>query len=282
MTLIEEMQACATDISSPVVQRLYSMAYVSNQALTRLAEAALQEEWGTGLHGLRKLVAIQTLWAFDNGQVYTRGGEVVFVPTSLRTEGGQYLTLEYHRNSKGAAPAYLHGFIIGGFTCQACPTLLGGSPVVREGVGLFKSSTPPTTLAGCVVMYQHILQEERLPRIGEFQNLPGAAKKRLLEGAIQFGLLHELWQPMYYQGNICLAVPLFLSQENITATPDVVVVLRSRHAEDGGGWVALTTLPPSGCYGSARACSSSRSMMHPWMVSAWAVQIADSGASDEE
>ena len=282
MTLIEEMQASSLDLSAPVVQRLYNMAYVSTQALIRLAEAALQEDWGEGYHGLRKLVAIQTMWAFDNEQASTRGGEVVLVPTSLRTEGGQYLTLEFHRNSKGSAPAYLHGYVISGFTCAACPVLLGGTPVVRESANLFKPTAPPVTLAGCVVMYQHILQEERLPRIGEFRALPGAAKKRLLEGAIQFGLLHELWQPLYYQGNICLAVPLFLSQENITATPDVVVVLRNRREEDGGGWVALTTLPPTACYGSARACSSSRSMMHPWMVSAWAVQPVGGGDADTE
>ena len=38
MTLIEEMQSCVADVSSPVVQRLYSMTYVSNQALARLAD----------------------------------------------------------------------------------------------------------------------------------------------------------------------------------------------------------------------------------------------------
>lgn len=280
MTLIEEMQSSSIDLSAAVVQRLYKIAYVSMQALQRLAGAALQEEWGEGLHGLRKLVAIQTMWAFDNGQVYSRGGEVVLVHTSLRTEGGQYLTLEYHRNNKGDAPAYLYGFVVGGFCCAACSTMLGGAPVVREGAGEFRATEPPSSLAGCLIMYQHILQEERLPRIGEFQTLPGAAKKRLLEGAIQFGLLHELWQPMYYQGNICLAVPLFLSQENITASPDVVVVLRIRSIPEGGGWAALTTLPPCACYGSARACSSSRSMMHPWMVNAWANQHGDT--QDEE
>lgn len=251
-----DIEQLKKDIGSPYTtklnERLHSFAYVPMPVLQALAESALTENWGDGLHTLKKYLSVNIAWSIEQGQVTFADDQFYITAGHLQTRYGTPLYLVFMAGDRGA-PWKL---IKAGAHINA-PSL-PGAPEIPSGMAIPRG-------VEIVMQHDHMLRDNA-DRVAFLRDAPPVAQMCAISGAIQWSLNRKLHLPYWYYGSMNYLVPLYLrNREDITAAPDLVAPIQITNNQI----LVRTVLEPHMPYSNARVGFTRHDQLPPWMLSTW-------------
>lgn len=251
------------------VKGLHSFAYIPDDVLRRLAEIALDEDWGPAYFVLEKYLAEHVPLSLAQGRYTPFEGHLTLTAGSLQTRYGTPIYLVFEANRKpGAARWFLKEA-----TDRPRTTSLPQPPDLPEWPSIELNSE-------VVIAHEHILGDNR-ERVGFLESTPPVAQMCAVSGAIQWSIHRELAIRQLYFGTQSYFVPVYLtSREDITSAPDLVAPVQVQP----GYLVARTLLVPHMAYARARVVANRADQLPGWLTRAWhehsAQAVADSDDGD--
>lgn len=250
----ELLAALGNPMTNRVVDRLHNFAHVPNELLNKLADSALNENWGTNKYVLKKYLVVQIAWSIEQSQ-FTQGDNQFYVTAGhLQTRYGTPIYLAFERNRNlHQQPFYL----VAVESNMSAPTL-PIPPRIPE----------PTTIpvgVEIVMMHDHIL-DDNSDRVVFLKDTPRVAQMCAVSGAIQWSLNRRLQLPYWYFGQMSYVVPLYLSsREDITAAPDLIAPIQINPSS----LLVRTVLEPVMPYANARVAVQRHDQLPHWLLHAW-------------
>ena len=251
----EELLAALGDsVTNRVVDRLRRFAHIPNELLDRLAASALNENWGTNNHVLKKYLAVQIAWSIEQGQ-FTQGETQFYVTAGhLQTRYGTPIYLAFERNRNANREPF---YLVAVESNMSAATL----PVPPE----IPAPTAIPVGVEIVMMHDHIL-DDNADRVPFLRDTPRVAQMCAVSGAIQWSLNRGLHLPYWYFGQMSYVVPLYLSsREDITQAPDLIAPIQVNPSS----LLVRTVLEPVMPFGNARVAVQRHDQLPPWLLQAW-------------
>ncbi len=263
--------------TSRVLERLYSFAYISPKIIENIQRQALDEDWGKDFYVLKKYIAITVYWSLEQGRFAEYQDGFIVTAGLLRSRYSVPIYLRFERNNNPSAT-------------QPWALTFAGSGDNIKGVAELPAAPevpkPPEIPVGneIVVRDEHILGQ-RSDRVPFLQGVGAVAQICALTGAIQWSIYRGLQQLCWYFGKMQYYIPIYLqNQENITATPDLIVPIEIRQSTTPlSVRTALDPLTQTTYYSNIRPVVARADQLQPWIVSSWAAATkADPSDSVEE
>lgn len=258
--------------STKPVERLKRLTILPIAVIRSLIVNCVQESWGLNDFAFRKVLSIRVALAIERKQYIIedyKGNDTIIIHSGFVTETGFPLYLHFRENrNQDGPPLVLHTFLDE-------YSFMPSQPLPPPVFGWEAPALEPTTRVS--MTFEHVL-EERGHRLPFLMTMPKAAQKRCLEGAVLFGIRHELHQPYRYLDRFCQLVPVFLTSEDVTQRPDAAVALDCLN----GQWKMRTWLMAEDFYPAARALVLRANELQPWLLSAWHTFTSESNHIDED
>ena len=265
----------STKTSHLVKDCLYKFAYIPTTTIDILKEQSLDEDWGNNLYVLRKYIAITLYWSIEQARYIECQDGFIVTAGLLRNRYSVPLYLKFEKNNnKHRSQPWALTFAGSGDNFEVleypAPPEVPQAPQIPIGNEI-------------VVKDEHIIRN-RSNRIPFLQSVGTVAQICALNGAIQWSIYRGLQQPCWYYGKIQYYVPIYLhNQENITATPDLVVPLEIRQGTlPLFVRTALNPLEEITYYGNIRPIVARSDQLQPWIVSSWRDATKIVSDDDEE
>ena len=235
------------------VKGLHSFGFIPDDVIERLAEIALDENWGPKNFVLEKYMAEHIPLSLAQGRFSYFDGQLIITAGSLQTRYGTPLYLVFEENRSGQQPWMLRAA-----TERPRAANLPQPPDLPEW--------PPIALhAEVVIAHEHILEENR-DRVAFLNDTPPVAQMCAVAGAIEWSIHRNLAIRQIYFGELNYFVPVYLtSREDVTATPDLVAPVQVQP----GYLVARTLLEPHMAYPRARVVATRADQLPSWLIRAW-------------
>ncbi|MDR0816449.1 MAG: DUF3825 domain-containing protein [Desulfovibrio sp.] len=233
----------------------------------KLADMAITESWGQDNDYLNKYCVINFEIAYEQNLILENDNDefAVWRIGHLTTSDGLPIYALFEKNSmEGKQPYYLKTFVRGSkiFFSKRDGTKISVDPTPEE-----PNYEIPKYDNKKIIQYNwdHYLsdRETRIKEILKINN------ERITYVSI-FGaaeLSHRLWRqcatPQYHNGRFQWLLPLYITQANYSARPDLVATLD----EDGDNYLLRTLLPPEWAYPQARAVAVNTAQFRSWASS---------------
>lgn len=257
---------------SPRTQRLvrdclYNFSLVTPRAVNELNEQSLQENWGRELNVLDKYIAVTIYWSIEQGKFIEYQGGFIVAAGLLRNRYNVPLYLKFEPNQRNSLPPWALTYAGTGENFSddvelPPPPEVPKAPEIPRGNEI-------------VVKDEHILRDN-VERIEFLAPVSTVTQICALNGAIQWSIHRELYQPCWYYGKMQYFIPVYLkSQENITRTPDLIAPLEVRSGQFP--LLVRTVMNPlkqTSYYGNIRPVVPRADQLKPWIISSWNEAIA--------
>jgi Domain of unknown function (DUF3825) len=240
---------------------LYNFSFITPRAENQLNEQSLQENWGRDLNVLKKYIAVTLWWSIEQEKFIEYQDGFIVAAGLLRNRYNVPLYLKFEPNQRGPQPWTL--------------TYAGTGENFSDDVEL----PPPPEVPKApeipigneiVVKDEHILRDN-VERIEFLKPASTVTQICALNGAIQWSIYRELYQPCWYYGKMQYFIPVYLkSQENITITPDLIAPLEVRSGQFP--LLVRTVMNPikqTSYYSNIRPVVARADQLKPWIISSW-------------
>jgi hypothetical protein len=263
----ELLAALGDQYTNRVLERLHRFAFVPNELLDKLADMALNENWGNNNYVLKKYLAVQIAWSIEQGQFTLSENQFYVTAGHLQTRYGTPIYLAFARNrNQNREPFYL----VAVESNMSAPTL----PVPPD---IPAPSDIPTGVE-IVMMHDHIL-DDNADRVPFLQKTPRVAQMCAVSGAIQWSLNRRLHLPYWYYGRMSYVVPLYLSsREDITLAPDLIAPIQVNPSS----LLVRTVLRPVMPFANARVAVQRHDQLPHWLLQAWKEHAATATEAEIE
>lgn len=251
----EELLAPFEGHAAGSVPALHSFAFVPQDRIDRLADLALDENWGNANFVLRKYIAEHLPRSLAQGRYSWFDEQLVVAAGHLQTRYGTPVYIVFRRSTSGSQSPWSATAV----TDRPRAATLPQPPDLPDWPGIEPSSE-------VVIAHDHIL-EDRQDRVSFLNATPPVAQMCAVSGAIQWSIHRGLDIPQMYFGTQSYFVPVYLtSREDITAPPDLVAPVQVQP----GYLIARTLLLPYMAYPRARVAAFRADQLPSWLLRAWA------------
>lgn len=236
------------------VSGLNSFSHIPSEKLEKLANIALEEDWGGNFWVLKKYLAVYIPKIIQQNRYIWFEDQLITPAGFLQTRFGIPLYLAFEIN-------------LATDTQQLYLKWVGDNPKCKE------LPEPPTlpewpiiNLSSEIVIAANHILNDRADRVPYLQNTPPVAQMCAITGAIQWSLHRHLHIRQFYKDIPVYLVPLYLqNREDITTTPDLVAPIQVMPNR----LLVRTTLEPYMAYSSARMAVYRHDELPSWLLSTW-------------
>ncbi|MBD6616308.1 DUF3825 domain-containing protein [Komarekiella sp. 'clone 1'] len=255
--------------TSHVLEQLYNFAFITPTAIDNLNRQALDEDWGRDLNVLKKYIAITLYWSIEQGRFIEVTGGFIVTAGLLRNRYSVPIYLKFEQNTRSSNQPWALTFAGLGHDIDGVSEFPAAPEVPKS---------PEIPIGNEIVVKDEHILGERSERVPFLQGIGNVAQICALTGAIQWSIYRGLQQPCWYFGKVQYYVPIYLqNQENITATPDLVVPIEI--GQDNLPIFVRTALNPesqTNYYSNIRPVVARADQLKPWVVSSWATKVVSS------
>lgn len=249
------LKALGDPYTKDVVARFRKLAFISPNLVQKLADQALNENWGNNNFALEKYLAVHIPWAIEQCAFTTSENQIYIAAGHLQTRYGTPLYLVFERNDDTSYDQMLYCKFVG--SNPSAPALPNPPTIPR--------TAEINPAAEIVMLHDHILHENE-DRVPFLKDTPPVAQMCAISGAIQWSLNRNLQVPYFYFGKMNFLAPLYLqSRENITEAPDLIAPVQPNETN----LVVRTVLLPHMPYANARVAVERHDELPSWMLAAW-------------